>query len=92
VFAFLALIKLDLESVLLCGVCLGLVWSNIYGFWNCSAHARNQLKSAVASGIQQGTMAALTGGWLGGLMGQAGGASSSDPIAVAEPATKAELV
>lgn len=64
--AFWALLHLDLKSVLLCSVNVVLVWSNVYGFWNCSAYARNQLQTAVMSGVQQGALAAFTSKWFSG--------------------------
>jgi len=59
VFAFLALLKLSLDWVLVCGVALVLTWSNIYGYWQCSKDARSRVQSAITSGA----VAAMTGTW-----------------------------
>lgn len=66
VLAVVALFKFNLEATLLCAVCLVLVWSNVYAYWNCSSHARNHMKSAMMQGVQQGAMAAIAGKWFGG--------------------------
>ena len=58
-FGFLAIFS-NLEYILLCGVSFVLVWSNIYGFWNCSSE-RARVEQSVQSAFTQGTMAALTG-------------------------------
>jgi len=59
-FAFLAILKLSIEWTLVCSVSLVLIWSNIYGFWNCSSE-RARVEQSVQSAITQGTVAALTG-------------------------------
>lgn len=66
VLSVVALFKFNLEATLLCTVCLVLVWSNVYAYWNCSSHARNHMKSAMMQGVQQGAMAAIAGKWFGG--------------------------
>jgi len=78
IFAFFAVLKLSVEWFLVCGVSLVLVWSNIYGFWNCSSE-RARVEQQVQSAISQGTVAALTGKWggLGGLGGLGLGATSA---------------
>ena len=59
-FAFLALIGLKFDWFLMCSVALSLVWSNIYGFWNCSSE-RARVEQTVQNAITSGTVAALTG-------------------------------
>ena len=68
IFAFFALLKLEFDWLLVCGVSLLLVWSNIYGFWNCSSE-RQRVQSTIQSAITQGTVAALSSNWATGLTG-----------------------
>ena len=71
VFAFFAVLKFSAEWFLVCGVSFVLVWSNIYGFWNCSSE-RARVEASVQSALTQGTVAALTGKW-GGFGGTTSG-------------------
>lgn len=68
--AFFALLKLSVDYLLICGVSLVLIWSNVYGYWQCSKEARTRIEQGVQAAIAQGTIAALTGRW-GNMMGGA---------------------
>jgi len=74
VLGFFALLKFSFDSLLVCGVALVLVWSNVYGFWNCSSE-KARVQASVQNAITQGTVAALTGKW-GGITGGATSASA----------------
>jgi hypothetical protein len=73
-FGFLALIGLKLDWMLVCGVALVLVWSNIYGYWQCSNDARSRAQQGMQSVLASGAMAAMTGTWTAPSFG--GGASA----------------
>jgi hypothetical protein len=62
-FAFLALLKLSVDWVLVCVVSMVLTWSNIYGYWQCSKDARTRAQQGVQSVLASGAVAALTGQW-----------------------------
>jgi hypothetical protein len=76
IFAFFALLKFSVEWFLVCGVSLVLIWSNVYGFWNCSSE-RARVEQSVQSAITQGTVAALTGKWGFGGVASSGGVTSA---------------
>jgi hypothetical protein len=71
VLAFLNLITFKFDSLLTCGVCVVLIWSNVYGYWQCSKDARTRLEQGVQAALAQGTIAALSGRW-GNIMGGSG--------------------
>ena len=61
ILGFLALISLSVEWLMVCGVCFTLVWSNIYGFWNCSSEGA-RVKQNMQNALAQGASAAINAG------------------------------
>jgi hypothetical protein len=65
-FALLNLLKLNIEYLLICIVCLVLVSSNIYGYLQCSKDATQRLQQGVQNAFTTTAFAALssTTNWL----------------------------
>jgi len=78
VFAFLALVTLNLENFMICAVCLTLTWSNLYGYFRCSKDAQTRLQQGVQRALARGAVAAFTSGWFSGQ-------SSAAPPSAAPP-------